>query len=121
MKSRIMYIELKTGYNDDGPAWIGVVEFSKSGRTAYFNGQALKHAGRGHFGNLETGETYWISGVKKNGEDRHRFGKGKIFVDKAILAEYLKLVDFIPLPQSKYEIMEVPPTDKSRFVSIENE
>ena len=69
MDSRIMYIELKTGYTDDGPAWISEVEFSKSGRTAYFSGKAIKHAGRGHYGDKETGENYWISGVKKNGED----------------------------------------------------
>ena len=33
----IKYIELKTGYNDDGPAWIGNVKESKSGKTVYFN------------------------------------------------------------------------------------
>ena len=27
----LKYIELKTGYNDDGPAWIGRVKASKSG------------------------------------------------------------------------------------------
>lgn len=32
MKSEIKYIELKTGYADNGPAWIGKVEFSKSAR-----------------------------------------------------------------------------------------
>jgi hypothetical protein len=116
-----MYIELKTGYSDDGPAWIGVVEFSKSGRTAYFNGHAFKHAGKGHYGDIETGENYWISGVKKNGEDRHRFGKGKILIDKVIVYEYLKLVDFDYLPSNKYELIEIPKTDKSKFVSIENE
>lgn len=26
----LMYIELKTGYSDDGPAWIGYVKTSKS-------------------------------------------------------------------------------------------
>jgi len=29
MKSEIKYIELKSGYHDDGPAWIGMVEFSE--------------------------------------------------------------------------------------------
>jgi len=33
----ILYIELKTGYSDNGPAWIGRVRYSKSGRTIYFN------------------------------------------------------------------------------------
>ncbi len=30
----LMYVELKTGYSDDGPAWIGYVKTSKT-RTAY--------------------------------------------------------------------------------------
>lgn len=33
MKQELKYIELKSGYNDDGPAWIGYVEFSKFGKT----------------------------------------------------------------------------------------
>ena len=28
----VRYIELKTGYTDDGPAWIGRVRMSRSGR-----------------------------------------------------------------------------------------
>ena len=28
--NNLMYIELKTGYSDDGPAWIGYVKTSKS-------------------------------------------------------------------------------------------
>ena len=32
----LMYIELKTGYSDDGPAWIGYVKTSKSKKTIYF-------------------------------------------------------------------------------------
>ncbi len=31
----LMYIELKTGYSDDGPAWIGYVKTSKSKKTIY--------------------------------------------------------------------------------------
>jgi len=33
MESQIKYIELKAGYADDGSAWIGEVEFYKSGIT----------------------------------------------------------------------------------------
>ncbi|WP_219909591.1 hypothetical protein [Flavobacterium magnum] len=41
MKSKVMYIENKTeGHH--GPAWIGKVEFSKSGQTVYFDNKALK-------------------------------------------------------------------------------
>ena len=65
MESQIKYIELKTGFADNGPAWIGKVEFSKSGKTIYFNGPAFKGNGHGVSSDLETGEIYWISGVKK--------------------------------------------------------
>ena len=37
----LMYIELKTGYSDDGPAWIGYVKTSKSKKTIYFNNHAF--------------------------------------------------------------------------------
>jgi len=30
MINNLMYIELKTGYSDDDPAWIGYVKTSKS-------------------------------------------------------------------------------------------
>lgn len=33
MESQIKYIELKAGYADEGSAWIGKVEFYKSGIT----------------------------------------------------------------------------------------
>jgi hypothetical protein len=42
-----MYVELKSGYNDDGPAWISRVYFSKAGQTVYFYGKTLRHAGGG--------------------------------------------------------------------------
>jgi hypothetical protein len=67
-----MYVELKSGYHDNGPAWIGRVAFSKTGRTIYYRGKSLRRIpGGGIFANhrdIETGEEYWVSGVKKNGE-----------------------------------------------------
>ena len=52
MKTRIMYIELKTGYEDDGPARIGRVRFSKSGKTIYYRGKKVWGSGRGKAGKL---------------------------------------------------------------------
>jgi len=37
----LKYIELKSGYSDTGPAWIARVKVSRSGRTVYFNSEAL--------------------------------------------------------------------------------
>ena len=120
MKSELKYIELKTGYASNGPAWIGKVEFSKSGKTVYFNGHALKGNGHGVCLDIETNDIYWISGIKKNGQDRHWPGNGKILIDKTFIDEYLNLVDFDTLDPKKYELVDIVVTDKKKFTEIEN-
>lgn len=120
MKPLIKYIELKTGHHDDGPAWIAEVELSKSGKTIYFNGLTLKGTGHGTCSDLETGEAYWVSGIKKNGQDRHWAGKGKIMLDRKIVKEYLDLIGLSELNVNKYELVDILPTDKQKFVDIEN-
>jgi hypothetical protein len=91
-----MYVELKSGFNDDGPAWIGRVRFSKTGRTVYYQGKTLRRIpGGGIKGNhmdVNTGEEYWISGVKKNREDRHWAGRGPVEIDEDVREEYESLI-----------------------------
>ncbi|MGX5683618.1 hypothetical protein ACWKWW_03575 [Chryseobacterium cucumeris] len=123
MKRKIMYIENKS-YGHHGPAWIGFVEFSKSGQTVYFDNKALKKLKRpginaNHF-DIETGEEYWVSGVKKNGHNRHQFGGGKIMMDKNSINDYLKLVDFNYIDEKYFEIVEFSRIDKNLFNEIEN-
>lgn len=93
---RIMYIELKSGHADNGPAWIEEVRFSKSKRSIHFRGKELLNiGGRGIAGNhvdVETGEEYWVSGVKKNGQDRHWAGGGPVEINPEIKDEYEKLI-----------------------------
>lgn len=106
---QIMYIELKTGYSDDGPAWIGKVKLSKSGRTVYFLNKGFKRVQgiSGNFIDIETREEYWISGVKKNGEDRHWAGSGKIKIDKKIIGDYLKITGQQGIDTSRLEVVEI--------------
>ena len=54
--------------------------------------------------------------------DRHKFGGGKIFVEKRILNDYLKLIGISELPKSDYELTEVE-TEKpvERINELENE
>ena len=89
----IKYIELKTGHHDDGPAWIGKVKISRSGNTVYFNDHAFQkwNGSMGNFADIESGDEYWISGVKKDGRDRHWAGNGKIIIDEKIIPEYLEI------------------------------
>ena len=121
----LKYIELKTGFNDDGPAWIGRVKLSKSGRTVYFNGRALKQGARGDSGNffdLQTGEAFWVSGIKRDGRDRHWAGAGKITIEAAAVAEYLALVGKPELDRSRFVVStEIRETDPAQFFTLENE
>ena len=124
MKPQIMYIELKSGFSHNGPAWIAKVNFSKSGQTIYFNDRAIKKMKvpgitSNHF-DIETGEEYWVSGVKKNGMDRHSFGGGKIQIDRNCINEYLSIVDFDKIDDKNYQIIDLEKTEASRFVEIEN-
>jgi len=88
----LIYVELKSGYADNGPAWIGKGFYSKSGKTIYFNGQAFKKFGKvGNYYDWETKDDYWISGVKKKDSNRHWAGSGKITIDEAVVEEFLEL------------------------------
>ncbi|MEO9970130.1 MAG: hypothetical protein ABJG15_09965 [Hyphomonadaceae bacterium] len=104
MKDRLVYVELKSGYSDDGPAWIGIAGASKTGATVYFNGDAfksLKGSGIGaNFFDIETLEEYWISGIKKNNQDRHWAGGGQIAIDRTAVERYLAEMDWAELPSN---------------------
>lgn len=124
MKSEIIYLELKTGYSDNGPAWIGKGFYSKSGQSIYFNNKVFKRGSgiSGNYYDIETGDEYWISGVKKNGFDRHWAGNGKILIDRGILPEYLKMISASELPKNKFELVDLNNTpNKSLANEIENQ
>jgi len=120
MKQMLKYIELKTGYSDDGPAWIAYVEFSKSGRTIYFNNMVIASNGHGGGRNVESGDIYWVTGVKKKGSNRHVFGKGKIKIESKATKEYLELTEQSQIDLSRFEIVELEKTNKTRFNEIAN-
>ncbi len=91
-KSRIMYVECKASEDHRGGARICRVTFSQSGHTIYSGGRVLRRIKRGGvYGNYEdanTGLEYWVSGPKRNGEDRHWAGGGPVRVDPDVVDEY---------------------------------
>ncbi len=123
-RQKMLYIELKSGQGDCGPAWIGLSTLSKSGRTIYFNGKALKRENRGgiagNHSDLETGEEYWVSGVKRDGADRHWAGSGVIMVDSRVLDEYLKYRGLTELDNNFYKVVTIKDTDIKKFHEKEN-
>ena len=102
MKSRIMYIECKAeGLN--GPARIGRVTFSKTGGTFYYKGRTFRKR-NGYISNcvdIDTGEYYWISGCKKNGEDRLYVSALPIEIDEDVREEYWTAIRGLPKNKKK--------------------
>lgn len=105
----LMYIELKTGYSDDGPAWIGYVKTSQSKKTIYFNDHAFqKYIGNySNYIDVETGDEYWISGLKRRESNRHWAGHGKIMIDQRAVKEYLSLIGEKELSLNWFEVVEI--------------
>ena len=95
-KTRIMYIEDKSD-GLDGPASIGRVTFSKSGRTIYYGGRTFQTLGGGGFKanyfDVETRSEFWISGPKQDGTDRLYSGSPfPVEVDPDVADEYWKKI-----------------------------
>jgi hypothetical protein len=97
-KKAIRYIEQKTDGNTDlnhrGPAVIGEVTYSKTGKVMYDKGKTFEpiRVYSANYECVEDGNEYWISGVKKNREDRHWIGAGPVQIDEDVREEYLRLV-----------------------------
>ena len=124
----LRYVELKSGHSDNGPAWIAYVEQSKTGRTVYFNGRGLmklkgqrRGAGGGNYVDMETGESFWVSGVKKNGQDRHWAGSGRVLVEASAVSEYLQIIKGGKLDSSRCEVTNsIRQTDIKRLSQLAN-
>lgn len=110
MRTEIRYIELKSGYSDNGPAWIGKVAFSGSGRTMFFMDKAFqkKRGYPGSFFDVETGETYWITGLKKRGTNRHWAGGGMVQLDRTLEDYYLKQTGQMQIDKNLIQLVDIP-------------
>jgi hypothetical protein len=104
MNTRIMYVECKTDRNDRGGARIGRVTFSKTGRTIRYRGLQLQRGGSsgGNYHDLKTGLDYWVSGPKKNGQDRHWAGTGPVYIDEDVAEEYWREIRGCEPPETPF-------------------
>jgi hypothetical protein len=90
MRSRIMYIEARGADGRLKVARIARVDFSKRGRTIYFDGKTFAAVGRGEYIERESGESYWFSGPRRDGNDRkgNQPGSFPIEIDEDVRIEY---------------------------------
>jgi hypothetical protein len=100
-KTRIMYIEDKS-QDLQGPARIGRVAFSKSGRSLTYGGrtfQSLKGDGfKANYIDVDNGEEFWISGPRKDGADRLYVGGAAVEIDADVAEEYWEVIRNRPAP-----------------------
>ena len=86
-----MYIESKAE-GLTGPARIGRVTFSKTGRTIYYQGlefASLRGSGfKANYYDVATGAEYWISGPKRDGSDRLYGERIPVEIDDDVREEY---------------------------------
>lgn len=95
VQTRIMYIENKSG-GLEGSARIGRVTFSKTGKTLYYQGKAFRslkgHGFKSNYVEIASGEEYWISGPRKDGDDRLYGGSLGVVIDEDVSEEYWSTV-----------------------------
>lgn len=95
-RSKIMYLEDKSE-GLEGEARIGRVYFSKSGRTLYYQGlrfQSLRGEGfKANYYETESGDHYWISGPRKDQNDRLYGGNQGVVIDADAKEDYLKYLE----------------------------
>ncbi|QDT88574.1 1-deoxy-D-xylulose-5-phosphate synthase [Gimesia algae] len=94
-QSRIMYVEDKSD-GLEGEARIGRVYFSKSGKTLYYRGrrfQSLKGTGfKANYRDVESDAEFWISGPRKDQNDRLYGGFRNVIIDEDVKADYLTYI-----------------------------
>ena len=98
-KTRIMYIERKEE-SLNGPARIGRVTFSNSGRSVSYRGQTFLKTKRGYKWNhidVETRTQYWIPGPRKDGRDRlYPQSRIPVEIDDDVRVEYWTKIRGMP-------------------------
>lgn len=95
MRSRIMYIEDKSG-GLTGPARIGRVTFSKTGATLYYQGRAFRslkgYGSKANYYDVETGDEFWISGPRRDGADALYATHTRPIIDPDVHDEYWRQI-----------------------------
>jgi hypothetical protein len=103
-KSRIMYIEDKSD-GLLGPARIGRVTISKTGKTVYYGGRAFQTLSGGGFKanyfDVETRALFWISGPRRDGCDRLYDKATPVMVDDDVREEYWTVIRGMPQRKDK--------------------
>ena len=97
-----MYIECKE-HSLTGPARIGRITFSRTMRSMYYNGREFMKVVGYKYNCIETqtGDLYWISGCKSDGNDTLYGGNKPISIDDDVREEYWSQIRKKPWSKAK--------------------
>ena len=86
-----------------------ICENFKNQENHLFNDHAFQkyNGGYSNYVDIENGDEYWISGLKKRESNRHWAGHGKIMIDRRAVNEYLTLIGEKELPLNLFEIIDI--------------
>jgi hypothetical protein len=98
---RVMFVQLKTGYDtDQGPAWISLMRFNNTWKTAYWHGKTLRRGpgmSDANFFDVHTHEKCWVSGPHRDRRDV-RYSSVEPEIDDDARAAYEAFLTGAPLP-----------------------
>ena len=110
---KVLYGENKDGDIDRVEGRIGWVTLSQSGKSIYYRDRALKKAIggdiRGNFNDENTGEEYWVSGIKLRGSNRHWAKPVAIEIEDDAQEEYKRI------KTGKKSVKPKPPLSNGSF------
>ena len=90
-----MYIEDKS-QGLEGEGRIGRVYFSHTRITAYYKGRTFQRVkgprSKSNYADSETGEAFWISGPRKDENNRLHGGNAGVEIDEDVQEEYNQLI-----------------------------
>ena len=98
---RVMFVQLKTGYDtDNGPAWVSWVRFNRTWKTAHWHGKTLRRwpgMFDANFYDVETHEAYWLSGPHRDRADT-RYSNVRPQIDDDVREAYEAFLGGASLP-----------------------
>lgn len=116
MTARIMYIE-DGSHGAGGPAWIGRVRYSASGRMLYYRGRTLHRTFEGTHIDIESGETFRIAEPSANGADRRPGETLPIAIDDDVREEYWRRIRRRPERADEHLVVPHDLTNRARAAS----
>lgn len=119
----LKYIELKTGYSDNGPAWVAEVTMSRSVERSTSTERPASEA-TWCWATITRSAAAMRTGCpesRRTSSTGTGLALGKVAIEASAVTEYLRIVGAEELDASKFEVVaDLPRTEPAAFYDAEN-